>query len=158
MYSEQTLSYIYPIRLNASLAENMATWEDVLRNASDAAKTRQIAPETRGGLVGIEGSVEVGHDIDMYPWNSGTFLTIEVPQACIQVSDVPVDFIHPHREKLVGNEGRLEVAASQYPACMRLVALLVRVSDIAASAPSRSKEQRSQWLQNSSRAASRGSR
>lgn len=110
----------------------MATWEDVLRDASYAAETRQIAPETRGGLTGIESSVEVGHDVDMNPWNSSTLITIEVPQACIQVSDVPVYFIHPHREKLVGNEGRLEVAASQYPTCMRLVALLVRVSDITA--------------------------
>lgn len=83
----------------------MATWKDVLRDASYAAETRQIASETRGGLVGIEGSVEVGHDVDVYPRNSSPLVTIEVPQACIQVSDVPVDFIDPHWEKLVGNEG-----------------------------------------------------
>lgn len=83
----------------------MATWKDVLRDASYAAKTRQIAPKARGGLVGIQSSVEVGHDVDVYPWNSSTLVTIEVSQACIQVSDVPVYFIDPYREKLVGNEG-----------------------------------------------------
>jgi hypothetical protein len=110
----------------------MTTWEDILGDASHTAKTRHIAFEARDGPTRIEASVEVGHDSDVYSWDRRTLLAIEVSQACIQVSDVSVDLIHPHGEKLVRNKGRFELAASQYSTCMRLVSFLVRVSDVAA--------------------------